>query len=65
MLVNVYLLRREGDRLSPEAVQSTLSVRGHMRVTTLHREVKRSRDLAALITWATLSEGRASMTATS
>lgn len=57
MLVDVFLLRREGEKLNPETVQSTPPVRGHLRITTLHRGVTRSPDLAAVTTWATLSEG--------
>ncbi len=57
MLVDVFLLRREGEKLTPEAVQSTPPVRGHLSISTLHRGVTRSPDLAALTTWATLAEG--------
>lgn len=57
MLVDVFLLRREGEKLSPEAVRSAPPVRGHLRITTLHRGARRSPDLAALTTWATLAEG--------
>jgi len=57
MLVDVFLLRREGQKLSADAVHCTAPVRGHLRITTLHRGATRSPDLSALTTWATLSEG--------